>query len=63
MAIDKSYQVGLDFGVDNEAQIKVALSGLRAWTPQQWALASDWQALVGDFLASKTGQNLAEFMA
>ena len=60
MAIDKSYQVGLDFGVDSEAQSKVALS---AWTPQQWALASDWQALVGDFLTSKTGQNLAKFMA
>ena len=63
MPIDTSYQAGLDFGADHEAQNKLIPDGLTAWTPQQWAVASDWQALVGDFLASETGQDLATFMA
>ena len=63
MPIDTSYQTGLDFGAGHEAQNKLCPGGLAAWTPQQWAVASDWQALVGDFLASKTGQDLATFVA
>ena len=63
MPIDKSYQAGLDFGADDEAQNKVALGGLSAGAPREGPVASDWQALVGDFLASKTGLDLAKFIA
>ena len=63
MPLDKSSQEGLDFGAGHEDQNKLTPNALIAWTPQQWAVSSDWQALVFDFLASKTGLNLAEFVA
>ena len=60
---DKTFQSGLDFGAEHEAANKTAPGGLTAWAPPQWAVASDWQALVNDFFASKAGLHLAKFMA
>jgi uracil-DNA glycosylase len=63
MATDKSYQAGLDFGDENEALNPVAAHRLAAWNPQQWPVASDWQALVAHFLASDTARQLGAFIA
>lgn len=59
---DKLRQTGLDFGQDNEPQRKPVEGALRAWTPQQWPVARDWQALIQKFLTSTEGQYLAQFV-
>jgi uracil-DNA glycosylase len=63
MSADKSHQAGLDFGDENAELNRVAARGLAAWNPQQWPVASDWQALVADFLASETARQLGAFIA
>ncbi|MGQ2980211.1 MAG: uracil-DNA glycosylase [Polaromonas sp.] len=36
---------------------------LTRWNPADWPLAADWAPVVGQFLASQTGQQLGAFMA
>jgi uracil-DNA glycosylase len=40
-----------------------ALSGLRAWAPQSWPAAADWQPVLQPFWSGATGQALARFIA
>ncbi len=35
---------------------------LRDWAPEHWPVADDWRPLVDRFLASATGQQLAQFL-
>ena len=35
---------------------------LQAWAPEQWPLATGWQATVDEFLASEDGHRLADFL-
>jgi len=58
MPSEKPHQPRLDFGAENEADMR----GMRAWAPQQWPLSADWQALVDHFLASELGLQLAQFI-
>jgi uracil-DNA glycosylase len=62
MRTAKSRQTGLDFGLETEAQMGAVLGSLKAWAPQQWPVAEDWQALVRHFLASAGGLKLAQFI-
>jgi uracil-DNA glycosylase len=39
-----------------------AADQLRAWNPQDWPVAADWQPLVQTFLASEAGQKLEGFI-
>lgn len=40
-----------------------ATDRLAAWAPQDWEVASDWQALSDDFFASATGRTLGQRIA
>ena len=35
---------------------------LRAWAPESWPVAADWQSVLQPFWASATGQKLARFV-
>jgi len=63
MPTGKSHQTGLDFGDENAELNQVAARGLAAWNPQQWPVASDWQALVANFLESETARQMGDFIA
>lgn len=41
----------------------IGQSALRAWAPQSWPVAADWQAVLQPFWASATGQDLARFVS
>lgn len=48
--------------VPEVAEPPVAASQLRAWQPENWPVAPDWQELVDAFLASPSGLALAAFV-
>jgi len=52
------HQPRLDFGAENDSNLR----GMKAWAPQQWPVSDDWKALVDHFLASKPGQQLAQYI-
>ena len=58
MTADQTHQPRLDFGVENDSNLR----GMKAWAPQQWPVSDDWQALVDHFLASEAGLQLAQFI-
>jgi len=58
MPADQSHQPRLDFGAENEADLR----GMTAWAPQSWPVSADWQALVDHFLVSEAGLQLAQFI-
>jgi uracil-DNA glycosylase len=41
---------------------KQGVDRLRAWAPESWPVAADWQPVVAGFMASPTGQRLGQFI-
>lgn len=48
-----------ELGLDAQ---EVQGNALTAWTPSQWSVAPDWQAVLQQFLASEAAQRLGEFI-